>query len=160
MKKCDKIKSHIKKKLNMNPISSNNVRHPVTKTFTPRHSTCHLTSSHLNFTQLHFTTLSFGLTPFKFPTAPFHLTSLHCEWLSSRPGRFTYGERAPCTQSSSAHYGVEMIILHLPVNERFLSSSNKPAQLTYPEPITTAGYCPAAAYKSKSRARSSGARVR
>jgi hypothetical protein len=36
------------------------------------------TFSHLNLTQLHFTTLSCGLTPFKFPTAPFHLTSLHC----------------------------------------------------------------------------------
>jgi len=59
-------------------ISSNNDRHPVTKTFTPLHYTCrHFTSSHLNFTQLHFSTLSFGLTPFKFPTAPFHLTSLH-----------------------------------------------------------------------------------
>ena len=46
--------------------------------FIPRHYTCqHFTSSHLNFTQLHFTTLSFGLTPFKFPTASFHLTSLH-----------------------------------------------------------------------------------
>ena len=46
--------------------------------FSPLHYTCrHFTSSHLNFTQLHSTTLSFGLTPFKFPTAPFHLTSLH-----------------------------------------------------------------------------------
>jgi hypothetical protein len=64
-------------------ISFNNIRHPVTKIFTTLHSTklhytCrHFTSSHLNFTQLHFTTLSFGLTPFKFPSAPFHLTSLH-----------------------------------------------------------------------------------
>jgi len=49
--------------------------------FTPLHYTCrHFTSSHLNFTQLHFTTLSFGLTPSKFPTAPFHLTSLHCNF--------------------------------------------------------------------------------
>jgi len=40
------------------------------------HFTCrHFTSSHLNFTQLHFTTLSFGLTPYKFPTVPFNLTS-------------------------------------------------------------------------------------
>jgi len=37
-------------------LSSNNDRHPVTKTFT---------------------TLSFGLTPFKLPTTSFHLTSLH-----------------------------------------------------------------------------------
>ena len=57
-------------------ISSNNVRHPVTKTFatlpytspnyTSLHYTCrHFTSSHLNFTQLHFTALSFGLTSLK-----------------------------------------------------------------------------------------------
>jgi hypothetical protein len=46
--------------------------------FTPLHYTCrHFTSSHLNFTRLHFNTLSFGVTPFKFLTAPFHLTSLH-----------------------------------------------------------------------------------
>ena len=31
----------------------------------------------LHYASLHFTTLSFGLTPFKFPTAPFHLTSPH-----------------------------------------------------------------------------------
>jgi len=53
-------------------ISSNNVRHPVTKTFTPLHFTqlhftplhytCrHFISFNLNITQLHFTTLSFGL---------------------------------------------------------------------------------------------------
>jgi len=41
-------------------ISSTNVRHPFTKTFTALHYTCrHFTSSHLNFTQLHFTTLLF-----------------------------------------------------------------------------------------------------
>jgi len=55
--------------------------HPVTKTFTTLHYICrHFTSSHLNFTQLHFTTLHYPLiwlTQFKFPTAPFHLTSLH-----------------------------------------------------------------------------------
>jgi hypothetical protein len=46
--------------------------------FTPLQYTCrHFTSSHLNFTQIHFTTHSFGLILFKFPTAPFHLTSHH-----------------------------------------------------------------------------------
>jgi len=46
--------------------------------FTPLHYTCrHFTSSHLNLTQTHFTTLSHGLTPIKFPTAPFHRTSLY-----------------------------------------------------------------------------------
>jgi hypothetical protein len=88
MKEGDKRKSHISSKLHMIHISSNNVRHPATKTFTPLHYTLpnytslHVTtlvdtSSHLNFTQLHFTTLSFDLTPFKFPIAPFHHTSLH-----------------------------------------------------------------------------------
>jgi len=44
--------------------------------FTPLHYICrHFTSSHLCFNQLQFITLSFGLTLFKFPTAPFHLTS-------------------------------------------------------------------------------------
>jgi hypothetical protein len=72
-------------------ISSNNVRRPVTKTFTTLHYTSpnytslcytcwHFVSNYFNFpnyTSIHFTTLSFGLTPFKFPTTQFHLTSLH-----------------------------------------------------------------------------------
>ena len=52
----------------------------------------HFGSSHLlvNFTQIHFTTLSYGLTPFIFPTAPFHLTSLqftslHCTFRQFSP---------------------------------------------------------------------------
>jgi hypothetical protein len=74
---CDRRKSHISSKRHMICISSNNDRRPVTKTFTPLHYTSrHFTSSHLNFTQPHFTTLSFGLTPFQFPTVPFHLSSL------------------------------------------------------------------------------------
>ena len=93
MKECDKRKSHISSKLHMIYISSNSVRHPVTKTFTSLHfTTLHSTSlklstlpflsfklhpTTLHYTSLHFTTLSFVLTPFKFPTASFHLTSLH-----------------------------------------------------------------------------------
>jgi hypothetical protein len=74
MQECDKRNSHISSKLHMTHISSNNHRHPVTRTFTPLHYTCrHLTSFHLNFPQLHFTTLSFGLNSFKFPTFPFIL---------------------------------------------------------------------------------------
>jgi len=47
-------------------ISSNNVRHPVSKTFTPLHYTCrHFTYSHLNFTKIHFTTFPFRLTAFR-----------------------------------------------------------------------------------------------
>ena len=76
MKECDKRNNHISSKIHMIYMSSNNDRHPVTKTFTSLHYTCrHFTSSHLNFTQLHFTTLSFGLTQLKFPTAPLHPTS-------------------------------------------------------------------------------------
>jgi hypothetical protein len=103
MKECDKRNSHTSSKLHMIYISYNNGRRPVTKNslhftpllytcrqftsshlnftqlhFTPVHHTCrHFTSSHLNFTQLRFTTLSFGLTTFQYPTAPFHLPSLH-----------------------------------------------------------------------------------
>jgi len=39
MKECDKRKSHISSKLLMIYISSNNVRHHVTKTFTTLHYT-------------------------------------------------------------------------------------------------------------------------
>jgi len=39
MKECDKQKSHISSKLHMIYISSNNVRHPVTKTVTHLHYT-------------------------------------------------------------------------------------------------------------------------
>jgi len=39
MKECDKRKGHISSKLHMICISSNNVRHPVTKTFTTLHPT-------------------------------------------------------------------------------------------------------------------------
>jgi len=67
-------------------VLNNNVRHPVIKSFTTFHpTTLHSSSlnmsalhfSHLNFTHPHFTTLSLGLSPFKFPTAPLHLTSPH-----------------------------------------------------------------------------------
>ena len=51
MKECDKRKSHIRSKLHMIYISSNSVRHPLTKTFT----TLHYTSP--NYTSLHVTTL-------------------------------------------------------------------------------------------------------
>jgi len=46
MKECDKRKSHIRSKLHMIYMSSNNVRHPVSKTFTPLH-----------YTSFHVTTL-------------------------------------------------------------------------------------------------------
>jgi len=70
MKECDKRNSHTSRKLHVTYVSSNNVRHPVTKTFTTLHpTTLHSTSLrlstlhflHLNFTHLHFTTLSLGM---------------------------------------------------------------------------------------------------
>jgi hypothetical protein len=112
MKKCDQWNSHISRELHLIYVSSNNDRHPVTKTLTPLHYTCrhhsfnlklhpttpvstslisietspnntslhytcwHFTFPHLNFIQQHFTTHTFGLTPFKFPNTPFHLTTL------------------------------------------------------------------------------------
>jgi hypothetical protein len=51
VKEYDKRKSHINSKLHVIYIFSNNVRHPVTETFT----TLHFTSP--NYTSLHFTTL-------------------------------------------------------------------------------------------------------
>ena len=53
MKKCDKRKSHISSKLYMISISSNNVRHSVTKIFTTLHPTT-LNSNPLHLLTLHF----------------------------------------------------------------------------------------------------------
>ena len=73
-KEYDKRKSHISSKLHMIYISSNNIRHPVTKTFTTLHpTTLHSTSLHLstlhfllNFTQLNFTPLHYICRHFAF----------------------------------------------------------------------------------------------
>ena len=51
IKECDKLNSHISRKLHKIKISYNFDSHPVTKIFTP----LHYTSS--NYTSLHFTTL-------------------------------------------------------------------------------------------------------
>jgi hypothetical protein len=109
-----KRNSHISTNLHMIYISSNNVRHPVTKPFatlhytslhftqlrfTPIHYTCrHFTSSHLNFTQLHFTTLHpttlhyncrhFNSAHINFTQLHFtklHFTSLHLSTLNFFP---------------------------------------------------------------------------
>ena len=71
MKECDKQKSHISSKIHVNYIFSNNVRHPVAKTFTTLHPTA------LHFTPLHLSTLHF--LPFKL-----HPTTLHYSviWLN------------------------------------------------------------------------------
>jgi hypothetical protein len=68
------MKKLLSSKLHMMYISSNHVRHPVTKTF---NILVDISLPHLNFTPLHFITVTFDLIPFKFPTTPFHLTSLH-----------------------------------------------------------------------------------
>jgi len=51
MKECDKRKGHISSKLHMIYLPSDNVRHPLTKTWT----TVHYTSP--NYTSLRVTTL-------------------------------------------------------------------------------------------------------
>jgi len=72
MKECDKRNSHLSNKLHMIYTSSNDDRHPVTKTFTPPHNTTlhpntlhytcqQFTSSHLK-TTLHYPPISLNLT--------------------------------------------------------------------------------------------------
>jgi len=62
MKECDKRKSHINSKVNMIYISSDNVRHPVTKTYTPLHYTSpSYTSLHFFPFKLYPTTLHYPL---------------------------------------------------------------------------------------------------
>jgi hypothetical protein len=76
MKEYDKWKSHKSSKPPVICISFNNVRHPVTKTFTTLHPATlhytfwHVSSFHLNFLSLHFTS--------------HHYTSFHCtfRWFS------------------------------------------------------------------------------
>jgi len=72
MKERDKRKSHISSKLHMVYISSNNVRHPVTKTFTTLHPT------KVNSTSLHLSTL-------RFLSFKLHPTTIHYPliWLKS-----------------------------------------------------------------------------
>jgi hypothetical protein len=73
--------------------------------FTKLHYTCrHLTSSHLNFTQLHFTKLHYPLIwlNLSFPTAPYHLTSLHCTFRQFSP-HFYYFHFTP--------FIIEMLLL-------------------------------------------------
>jgi len=66
LNECDKRKSRTSSKLHMVCVSSNNVRHPVTKTFTTIHpTTLHSTSLHL---WVHFATLVLHYTCFHFTT--------------------------------------------------------------------------------------------
>jgi hypothetical protein len=63
MKECDKRKGHINNKLHMIYISSNNVRRPVTKTFTTlRYTSPSNTSLHLLSLKLKLPVISIAET--------------------------------------------------------------------------------------------------
>ena len=72
MKEYDKPNSHISSKLHMIPMPSNNIKHPVSKTFSPLHSTSP------NCTSLHFSTLHF--LPLKLHPTTIHYT---VNWLKT-----------------------------------------------------------------------------
>jgi len=62
IKEFDKRRSHISSKIHMKYLPSNNVGHPVTKTFTTLHSTSlHLSTLHFLSFKLHPTTLYYPL---------------------------------------------------------------------------------------------------
>jgi hypothetical protein len=67
MKEYDRRNSHINRKLQIIYLSSNDDRHPVTKTFITINYYCrHFNSFNLNFTQLHFTPLHYICRHFNF----------------------------------------------------------------------------------------------
>ena len=73
MKEYDKRKSHISSKIHMICISSNNVRRPLTKTFTTLHpNTLHSTSLHLS--TLNFLSIKFHPTTLHYTSLPSHLS--------------------------------------------------------------------------------------
>jgi hypothetical protein len=90
MKECDKWKSHIRSKLHMIYISTNNGKHPVTETFTSLHYTSPSYTS-LYSTPLHLSTFHF--LSFKLHPTTLHYTSLPSHWtwthLNFLPLRFT-----------------------------------------------------------------------
>ena len=69
MKECDKRNSHKSSKFHMIYISSDNVRRPVTKTFTTL-ITLHSTSLHLS--TLHFLSFKLHPTTLQYTSLPFH----------------------------------------------------------------------------------------
>ena len=76
MNECDERKSHKNNKLHTICISSNNGRHPVTKTFTTLHYTSpNYTSLHVNLSSLQF--LSFKLHPTTLHSTSLQLSTLH-----------------------------------------------------------------------------------
>ena len=75
MRKYCKRKSHTIRKLHMIYISSNKVRHPVTKTFTTLHYT---SPKNLHYISLHFTQKTFTTFHYTSPKRPsLHFTTLH-----------------------------------------------------------------------------------
>ena len=92
MKECDKPNSHISSKLHMICISSDNDRHPVTKT------SCALHYTSPNYTSLRLSTLHFF--PFEL-----HLTTLHSASLHLSTLHFLPFELHPTTlNSASLHF--------------------------------------------------------
>jgi len=79
MEEYDKWKSHKRSKIRVICISSNNVRHSVTKIFTTLHPTT-LHSTSLRFSTLHF-------LPFKVPLTTLHYPHIWLNpiWISYRP---------------------------------------------------------------------------
>jgi len=82
MKENDKRKSHKSSKLPVTYISSNNVRHPVTKSFTTLHPTT-LHSTSLHFSTLHF--LQFKLHPATLHNLLIWLNSISISYRSISP---------------------------------------------------------------------------
>jgi hypothetical protein len=91
-------------------MSYNNVRHPVTKTFTTLHPTT-LHSTSLHFTQLHFTPLHYtspNYTSLHFTTlhpTTLHPTSLHFTQLHFTPLYYT------CPHFTSSHLNFTQLFI-------------------------------------------------
>jgi len=114
MKECDKRNSYISSKLHVICISSNNDRHPVTKTFTTLHPTTlhsislHLSTLHFFLLKLHPTTLHYPLiwlNPISISyryTSP-HITSLHLTSFSLQFTALLYDFRHNSIPITSPH---------------------------------------------------------
>jgi len=124
MKKYDKRKTNLNCKLHMIYISSNNVRHPVPKTFptlhytSPNYTSLHFTSLHLS--TLHF--LSFKLHPTTLHSTSLHLSTLHFLSFKLHPTTLHYPLiwlkphlNFPPLHFTSLHYtSPHITTLHLP----------------------------------------------
>ena len=102
MKECDKRKSHIIGKIHTLHISSNNVRHPVTKTFTILHpntrnatslhlSTLHFLSFKLHLATLHYILIWLNPIEISYRSISPHITTLHLTSHKSNPSSVLRG---------------------------------------------------------------------